>query len=101
MLRSKRYKFNYYVRASPQLFDLQEDPYELNNLANLERYQTTISDLEIELRKLVDPEIVDMRAKKDQLDKVQTLGGKGVVCAKGAFDHSPTPGETPSYRHHT
>ncbi|MFT5090284.1 MAG: choline-sulfatase, partial [Planctomycetota bacterium] len=100
MLRRARYKYNYYVGAPAQLFDLQEDPDELSNLSGAAEHQPLVQDFERELRELLDPEAVDAQAHADQRAQVDAHGGEATVRAKGAFDHSPTPGEKPAYRAH-
>jgi choline-sulfatase len=104
MLRRLRYKYNYYVQAPPQLFDLQEDPDELNDLSNAPEHQELMQDFERELRQLLDPEAgpeaVDARARADQSAQIEAHGGEEAVRAKGAFDHSPTPGEKAAFRQH-
>ena len=100
MLRRARYKYNYYVGAPPQLFDLQEDPDEINDLSTAPEHQTLLQDFERELRTLLDPEAVDAQARADQKAQVDAHGGEEAVRAKGALDHSPTPGEKPAYRKH-
>jgi choline-sulfatase len=100
MLRRARYKYNYYVGAPPQLFDLQEDPDELNDLSTVAEHRPLLQDFERELRALLNPEAVDAQARADQKAQVDAHGGEAVVRAKGAFDHSPTPGEKPAFRRH-
>ncbi len=100
MLRRARYKYNYYVGAPPQLFDLQEDPDELNDLSAAPEHQELMQGFEQELRQLLDPEAVDAQAHADQSTQVEAHGGEEAVRAKGAFDHSPTPGEKAAFRQH-
>ena len=45
MLRRKRYKYNYYVGAPPQLFDLAEDPDELKRLVRHPRVPRPVARL--------------------------------------------------------
>ena len=49
---------------------------------------------------ILDPEAVDAQACADQRAMVERCGGEEAVRAKGAFDHSPTPGEQPAFRTH-
>ena len=100
MLRRRRYKYIYYVGAPPQLFDLREDPDELNDLSASTAHRTLVADFERELRSMLDPEAIDARARADQRAMVERCGGEDAVRAKGAFDHSPTPGEQPAFRMH-
>ena len=50
MLRDLRYKYVHYVNAPPQLFDMQNDPWELQDLAQLPEYQTVLAERERRLR---------------------------------------------------
>ena len=98
MLRNGRHKYIHYVSEAPQLFDLQNDPDELNNLAVAPDHQALLQSFEQQLRALLDPEATDARAKMDQQTKIEQMGGEAAVRAKGAFDNSPTPGETPRFQ---
>ena len=100
MLRDMCYKFLYYVNAPNQLFDLQQDPQELINLAENpdEDTQQIISDFETQLRKILDPEAIDQQAKDDQQALIDSLGGKEAVLQRGSFMNSPVPGEEPVFQ---
>ena len=97
MLRDRRYKFIYYVGAPPQLFDLAEDPLEINDLAGSPEFLPLRGEFEGRLRQILDPEQVDARAKADQMRAVETHGGSKAVIERGAFDNSPVPGEDPKF----
>ena len=100
MLRRSRYKYNYYVGAPPQLFDLAEDPNELNDLSGIPEHQGLLRDCERELHALLDPEAVDEQAHASQRATIAAAGGAAAVIQRGAFDHSPTPGEKAAFRPH-
>ena len=91
MLRNERYKYVYYVDMPPQLFDLQNDPYELHDLAGDPRYAGLLREFEQELRKLVDPEAVDRLAKADQRAVLDRHGGPEAVRARGPMFTTMTP----------
>ena len=57
-------------------------------------------DFEDQLRTILNPEEVNQKAHKDQKALIRAYGGENAIRLKGAFDHSPTPGEKPSYRIH-
>jgi choline-sulfatase len=59
-----------------------------------------LANFERELRALIDPEAVDAQAKADQKALIDSFGGKEAVMSRGAFDNSPVPGETPTFRQH-
>ena len=62
MLRQGRFKFHYYVRHQPELFDLQDDPQELVNLAAQPAYATVVAQFESQLRNICDPEAMEVLA---------------------------------------
>lgn len=97
MLREGRYKYVHYVNDPPQLFDLQDDPLELKNLAEGEEHQSVLQEMERKLREVLDPEAVDAQAKSDQQALIESYGGKEQVLARGTFINSPVPGETPKF----
>jgi len=100
MLRDRRYKYIYHVDAPAQLFDLLADPDELQDLALAPDAQTSqlLAEYESRLRGIMDPEAVDRRAKADQAARIESLGGREAVIARGVFTNSPAPGETPRFR---
>ena len=97
MLRDRRYKYVYYVGAPPQLFDLTEDPLEIHDLAGSPEFSFLLEEFEKRLRKLLDPEQIDTRAKADQKRAVEACGGRDAVIERGSFDNSPVPGEKPQF----
>lgn len=66
MLRRERYKYVYYPENPDQLFDLDADPEETNNLAADSEYEDLRAEFESELRTIIDPDAVDRRARRDQ-----------------------------------
>jgi choline-sulfatase len=100
MLRNRQYKYIYYVDDPVQLFDLQADPEENQDLSNLPEYQEILQFFDKELSNIVDPEGVDAKAKEDQRSKISENGGEAKVRQRGAFDNSPVPGENPVFRRH-
>lgn len=97
MLRDRRHKYVHYVDAPPQLFDLTADPYELNDIAAEPARAEVLARMEIALRRVLDPEATDARAKGDQRRLVERHGGQAAVLARGTFTNSPAPGEAPTY----
>ena len=100
MLRDRRFKYIYHVDAPAQLFDLTADPDELKDLAQAPgaRARNLLAAYEAQLRGIVDPEAVDRRAKADQAARIESLGGREALVARGVFTNSPAPGETPKFR---
>ncbi len=97
MVRDDQYKYVHYVDDQPQLFDLRNDPQELENLADSTNHQSARSTMESKLRDIVDPEVVDEQAKQDQHALIEKHGGRQKVLEKGTFINSPAPGETPRF----
>jgi choline-sulfatase len=91
MVREGRWKYHYYVRFRPELFDLQTDPEELNDLAEKPEYAGVLRDMEAELRRICDPEAVDALAKHDQQEMIERLGGVQVASTMGAGGATPAP----------
>lgn len=97
MVRSGRFKFVYYVGYPPQLFDLQEDPEELVDLAGEPEHRGTVERYEQLLRARLDPEEVDRLAKQSQAELMQRHGGREAVIARGDLGFSPAPGISPEF----
>jgi choline-sulfatase len=97
MVCDGHYKYIHYVDAPPQLFDLAADPREELDLAAAPAHADTRQRLEAELRAILDPEATDDRARAAQKAKVEEHGGEAAVRARGAFENSPAPGETPAF----
>jgi choline-sulfatase len=97
MIRKGRFKYVHYVGFPAQLFDLEADPLERNDLAADSEHAGVVADLSAELRRICDPEEVDKRAKADQAALVERHGGRDAVLAKGSFSGTPAPGEKAVY----
>jgi choline-sulfatase len=91
MLRSGRFKYNYYVGYEPELFDLASDPGEEHNLAANADHAATVSRFETELRNILDPEATDKRAKADQAALIERFGGPEKARNIGAPGATPAP----------
>lgn len=91
-LRSGRYKYVHYVKYPPQLFDLERDPEELEDLARRPEYESVASQLKSKLYALCNPEEVDARAKRRQAELLAANGGREAVIARGDLGFTPAPG---------
>ena len=90
MLREGAMKLIYHVGMAAQLFNLEDDPNELHDLAATE--PAVAQALELELRTVCDPESVDARAKADQRKWVEHWGGREKVAGTSQILFTPPPG---------
>ncbi len=97
MIRKCQWKFFYYVGMQPQLFNLANDPDELNDLGADPQYAEIRHRMEADLRSICNPEEVDEAAKRDQMEIVNANGGIDAVVAKGSFGATPPPGVSAEY----
>lgn len=88
MLRMGRWKYHHYVGYAPELFDLDTDPGERDDLSASR--PDVVSEFDAALRAICNPEAVDRRAKADQAALVERFGGREKALATG------TPGATPA-----
>lgn len=91
MVRKERWKFHYYVRFRPELFDLQADPEELRDLAGDPAYAGVVREMEAELRRICDPEAVDALCKEDQHRMIDGYGGPERASELGSKGATPAP----------
>lgn len=97
MVRKGQWKFVYYVGMEPQLFDLDADPAEVNDLGSSVDHADICADMEAELRKICDPEAVDKQARADQQEIVNRHGGTRAVLERGGFGATPAPGSEAAF----
>ena len=97
MIRKGAYKLIYYINYPPQLFNLEDDPEELNDLGQAPEAAPIIDELRVELRTICDPEEVDRRAKRDQAKLLEKSGGKQAVIERGDLGFSVPPGIEPMF----
>ena len=99
MLRRGRWKYIYYAGGlAAQLFDLENDPAELNDLAHDKEHANTMQKLDAQLREILDPDEMDRLAKADQLRRLNAAGGADAIRAGGSLGYTPAPGEKAEYR---
>ena len=90
MLREGSWKLIYHVGMPSQLFDLDTDPDEITDLAGTD--PDRVAAMTARLRRIVEPEAVDARAKADQRRRAEECGGTGSILERGAFVYTPPPG---------
>ncbi len=98
LLTDNRFKLIYHVNQPAQLFDLQEDPDEINDLASHGEYRNVLENMIHRLKSICDPEEVDAKAKSDQKALIDSYGGEEAVLNRGFFENSPVPGEKPQFK---
>lgn len=92
MIRHGRYKYVHYVAYRPQLFDLENDPEELRDLAEDPRHAGMLAECRARLYAICDPAEVDARAKKRQAELLEQHGGREAVIERGDLGFTPPPG---------
>lgn len=97
MIRDGRWKYVHYVGHRPQLFDLEADPHEANDLGESPAHAEVRARLEAELRKIVDPDAVNALAFADQEARIRAYGGEEAIRQRGDFGYTPAPGQTPVF----
>ena len=91
MVRSPRYKYVHYIDYPAQLFDLQQDPQELVDLADSAAHAPVRAELEATLRGWLDPEATDARALADQAAMIEHFGGRDAIRARQPMPFTPAP----------
>ncbi len=91
MLRRGSFKYIFYAGFEPELFDLKQDPDELNNLAADPAYENTLTRFEEQLRSILDPDAVDRQAKADQRALIDAFGGVELASRSGTKNETPAP----------
>jgi len=66
MIRKGNFKYHYIHGHPPLLFDMNNDPQELKNLAEEQEYAKIKEELEKELKKNWDPDTLDMEVRESQ-----------------------------------
>jgi choline-sulfatase len=90
MLRQGRWKYVYYAEDNPDLlFDIENDPGELHNLASEPAYGSIRDEMLASLRSILDPEQANRNAFSDQAQLVEQLGGINTIRQMASFNHSP------------
>ncbi len=91
MIRKGRWKYIHYVGFEPELFDLEDDPEELNSLAQDEKYKGVVACLREELLSICDPESTSELAYRDQRALIEKFGGVEAASNIGAPGATPPP----------
>ena len=89
MLRQEHWKLIQYPGFKPQLFNLEKDPDEEENLAKESEYALKLEELSNLLKVILDPDEVNTLAFLDQEDMISKLGGREKILAMQNYDHTP------------
>jgi len=91
MLRKGRWKYHYYVGFAPELFDLENDPEELEDLSESPEHAATLAMMEAALHSICDPKDVNAQAFRDQAELISLHGGPERAVTLGAPGATPPP----------
>ena len=91
MLRDKRYKYIHYIGFPDQLFDLDNDPEELNDLATHDESADQLRHFKERLEAIVDTVETNKRAHADQEAMIRQLGGRTEIGKRIAMPFTPAP----------
>jgi choline-sulfatase len=92
MVRKRQYKYISYMGYESQLFDLKNDPDELNDLIHDPKYSGVVQDCEKELHGWVNPEKINQKALDDQELRIEENGGRKKILEDGfKIPFSPVP----------
>ena len=91
MLRKGRWKLIDYIGFEPELFDLENDPEELEDLASNPSFASRLEAMKADLRSMIDPEAVDALAFADQAALIESHGGREKALRLGAPAATPVP----------
>ena len=95
MVRWGNWKYIHYPGHAPQLFNLKHDEDEMCDLApsapDQPAAEAALAEGERRLRKICDPEAVNMAAFADQKRKIEALGGEEACLNAYIFNHTPAP----------
>ena len=92
MIRMDKYKYVHYVKYPPQLFDLAQDPDEIDDLSAKPEMAAVLQACRQKLFAMLDPVEVDARAKARQAELLAANGGREAVIARGDLGFTPAPG---------
>lgn len=95
LVRWDRYKYIHYEGYAPQLFDLETDPAERDDLASDPAYAAALDEGRRRLHAICDPAEVDRAARADQQARIEALGGAEKLKDASGFSYfTPAPGRS-------
>ncbi len=94
MVRWDNWKYIHYINYPPQLFDLKEDPLELNDLGQSADHGPQRDEGRRRLELILDPEATNAQALREQAARVEEYGGRDALLSRGTFGYTPIEGST-------
>lgn len=90
MIREGNWKYVAYAGFAPQLFDLENDPFERHDLGLSDSHAPIRARLHARMcREFGDPETISANAFADQAERIAELGGLDGIYRRTNFDHTP------------
>ena len=97
-VRVGNWKYVHYAKYGPQLFDLEKDPDETNDLAGDAAHAEVLEQCRAALYEICDPQEVDRRARARQAELLALNGGREAVIKRGDFGFTPAPGTVADFK---
>jgi choline-sulfatase len=97
-IRNGKWKYVHYAKFAPQLFDLERDPEEMQDLAADPAHAAALEACRRKLYAICDPAEVDRRARARQAQLLAANGGREAVIKRGDFGFTPAPGTMAEFR---
>ncbi len=91
MLRSLRWKLVRYPGHEDQLFDMERDPYEVNDLAHDPAYRDVLEEMRDRMSAIADVAQINELAFQDQRAKIAAFGGREAILEGEEFGYTPAP----------
>ncbi|MEM9629542.1 MAG: sulfatase-like hydrolase/transferase [Pseudomonadota bacterium] len=91
MLRRGPWKYIHYANMRPQLFNLDDDPEELTDLALGAGHDDVLDAFRADLESRLDPIKVDAEIKAMQRGLLDRHGGPEAILSRGSMGASPPP----------
>jgi choline-sulfatase len=97
-IRVGKWKYVHYVKYPPQLYDLEDDPEEIRDLAAESSHAGALEECRKKLFSICDPQAVDRRARARQAELLALNGGREAVIRRGDFGFTPAPGTAAEFK---